>query len=79
MIDNIKECPESHKKYLQKIGLVKVIDDITMDGVTIVGVIFLNDESLNNDYYLQCKKSNIIPMKPHMVKFYRHNLRIEHF
>lgn len=76
VVNNIEQCPSLHKIYLHQVGTVGLIDNLSMVDETIIGVKFLNDAILHSDYYQECMSNNIIPIKPHMIHFYKHNLSV---
>lgn len=76
IIHNVKDCPVSHDKYLKQRGTVRIIDNITTNDKVLFGVEFLNDTSINANYYCDCKQNGIAPLRPHIIFFNETNLMV---
>lgn len=76
LIGNIENCPSTHSKYLNKIGTIRIMDGLTYNGITHIGVSFVLDEELHAAHYWECKENKIIPLKPHIAIFQPDNLRV---
>nr|WP_145401617.1 hypothetical protein [Paenibacillus xylanexedens] len=76
LIENTENCPSAYSKYLNKIGTISIIDDLTYNGVAHIGVSFVLDEELHAAHYRECKENKIIPLKPHITMFQPDNLRV---
>lgn len=74
MINNVENCSNTYRKYLDQIGTVRIVDDLSIKGTTSYGIAFINDESLHQDYYQECKINKMMPLKPHIVYFKEENL-----
>ncbi|MFE6075666.1 hypothetical protein ACFVQB_14435 [Paenibacillus sp. NPDC057886] len=76
LIENTENCPPSHSKYLDKVGTVQILDNLTSNEATHIGVSFVLDEELHAAFYWECKQNNLMPLKPHVAIFQPENLRV---
>ncbi|WP_145413414.1 hypothetical protein [Paenibacillus xylanexedens] len=76
LIENTENCLPSHSKYLDKVGTVQILDNLTSNDATHIGVSFVLDEELHAAYYWECKQNKIMPLKPRVVMFQLENLRV---